>query len=89
MKTENCKYFRMNNKMAMCTACNSGVGSPYCEYNPDCYYRQLNKLRTENEIREQLEVYKKMIENSAIFTQEFTLASGAKTALEWVLKEEK
>lgn len=31
----------MNNKMPMCRACNSGVGSPYCEYNKDCYYKQL------------------------------------------------
>lgn len=40
-----CMYFRMNNKMPMCRACNSGVGSPYCEYHKDCYYRQLKRLQ--------------------------------------------
>jgi hypothetical protein len=44
-----CMYFRMNNKMPMCRACNSGVGSPYCEYHKDCYYRQLKRLEQENE----------------------------------------
>lgn len=38
-----CIYFRMNNKMPMCRACNSGVGSPYCEYHKDCYYKQLKR----------------------------------------------
>lgn len=38
-----CMYHRMNNKMAMCKACNSGVGSPYCEYHKDCYYKQLKR----------------------------------------------
>ena len=38
-----CVYFKMNNKMPMCRACNSGVGSPYCEYHKDCYYKQLKR----------------------------------------------
>ena len=40
-----CVYFKMNNKMPMCRACNSGVGSPYCEYHKDCYYKQLDQLK--------------------------------------------
>ena len=39
-----CMYHRMNNKMAMCKACNSGIGSPYCEYETNCYYKQLKRL---------------------------------------------
>lgn len=45
-----CIYFKMNNKMPMCRACNSGIGSPYCEYHKDCYYKQLK--RKENELEE-------------------------------------
>ena len=44
-----CLYHRMNNKMAMCTTCNSGKGSPFCEYEKDCYYKQLQRLKQENE----------------------------------------
>lgn len=36
-------YFKMNDKIPMCRACNSGVGSPYCEYHKDCYYKQLKR----------------------------------------------
>ena len=45
-------------------------------------------MKTEEDIREQIDVYKKIKEKSSIFTNEFTLASGAITALEWVLEEE-
>ena len=45
-------------------------------------------MRTEKEIREKIEIYKKLQEKSAVFTSEFTLASGAITALEWVLETE-
>ena len=44
-----CIYFKMNNKMPMRRACNSGIGSPYCEYHKDCYYKQLKRLEQENE----------------------------------------
>lgn len=44
-----CIYFKMNNKMPMCRACNSGVGSPYCEYHKDCYYKQLKRKEQECE----------------------------------------
>jgi len=44
-------------------------------------------IKTEDEIKEKLEMYKKIKEQSAVFTSEFTLASGACTALEWVLEE--
>lgn len=44
-----CIYFKKNNKMSMCRACNSGVGSPYCEYYKDCYYKQLKHKEQEYE----------------------------------------
>ena len=44
-----CIYFQMNNKMPVCRACNSGVGSPYCEYHKDCYYKQLKRKEQECE----------------------------------------
>ena len=44
-----CIYFKMNNKIPMCRACNSGVGSPYCEYYKDCYYKQLKRKEQECE----------------------------------------
>ena len=44
-----CIYFKKNNKMPMCRACNSGVGSPYCEYHKDCYYKQLKHKEQEYE----------------------------------------
>ena len=44
-----CIYFRMNNKMPLCKACNSGVGSPYCECHKDCYYKQLKRKEQECE----------------------------------------
>lgn len=44
-----CIYFKKNNKMSMCRACNSGVGTPYCEYNKDCYYKQLKRKERECE----------------------------------------
>ena len=45
-----CIYFKMNNKMPMCRACNSGLGTPYCEYHKDCYYK--NWKRKEQECEE-------------------------------------
>ena len=44
-----CIYSQKNNKMPMCRACNSGVGSPYCEYHKDCYYKQLKHKEQECE----------------------------------------
>lgn len=44
-------------------------------------------MKTEEQIKEKLEIYKKIKEQSTVFTSEFTLASGACTALEWVLEE--
>ena len=49
-----CIYFKMNNKTPMCRACNSGVGSPYCEYHKDCYYKQLKEKEKECEELEKL-----------------------------------
>lgn len=46
-------------------------------------------MKNESEIKEKIEIYKKLQEKSALFTSEFTLASGAITALEWVLEEQK
>lgn len=45
-------------------------------------------MKSEEEIKEKLEIYKKIRDNASVFTSEFTLASGAVTALEWVLDEE-
>lgn len=63
-----CIYFKMNNKMPMCRACNSGVGSPYCEYHKDCYYKQLKAKEQEcNKFYIQLEAdeeYHKEEENT-------------------------
>jgi hypothetical protein len=42
-------------------------------------------MRSEEEIREKLEIYKEIQFRTQIFTSEFTLANGAITALEWVL----
>lgn len=44
-------------------------------------------MKTEQEIREKLEIYKKIKEKSAIFTSEFEVSCGAITALEWVLED--
>lgn len=48
-----CIYSKKNNKMPMCRACNSGVGSPYCEYHKDCYYKQLQRKERECQRTEQ------------------------------------
>lgn len=45
-------------------------------------------MKSEQEIKEKIEIYKKIQEKSAVFTSGFTLASGAITALEWVLQEQ-
>lgn len=45
-------------------------------------------MKTEEEIKEKLEIYKNIKNNAAIFTNEFELASGAITALKWVLENE-
>ena len=44
-------------------------------------------MKSEEEIKEKLKIYEKIKKNSAIFTSEFTLSSGAITALKWVLDE--
>lgn len=46
-------------------------------------------MRTEEEIREKLNIYEKIEKQSTVFTSEFTLANGAITALKWVLNEDK
>ena len=45
-------------------------------------------MKTEEEIKDKLEIYKQIKQKASIFTSEFTLASGAITALEWVLQED-
>ena len=50
-----CIYLKKNNKMYMCRACNSGVGSPYCEYHKDCYYK--NCKRKDQELQEAMDNY--------------------------------
>lgn len=45
-------------------------------------------MKTEQEIKEKINIYKKIKDKAFIFTSEFTLASGAITALEWVLEIE-
>lgn len=45
-------------------------------------------MKTEQEIREQLEIYKKIQKLANVFTPEHTLANGAITALKWVLESE-
>lgn len=56
-----CSYFKMNNKMPLCRACNSGVGSPYCEYNKDCYYKQLKRKEQEcDQLKAELKEFKDM-----------------------------
>ncbi len=44
-------------------------------------------MRTEEEIRNQIEIYTRLKDKSAIFTSEFELACGAIHALRWVLNE--
>lgn len=46
-------------------------------------------IKTEEQIREKLEIYKQIKQKSVIFTSEFELSCGAITALEWVLGEER
>lgn len=56
-----CIYFKMNNKMPMCRACNSGIGSPYCEYHKDCYYKQLKRKEQEcDELKAELKNFQDM-----------------------------
>lgn len=50
------------------------------------YDEFVQKMRPYEEIKEQLEIYKKIKDKSSIFTSEFALASGAITALQWVLQ---
>lgn len=42
-------------------------------------------MKTEKEIREKILEYTQIIGRSSIFTREFELANGARTALMWVL----
>lgn len=41
-------------------------------------------MKTEQEIKEKINIYKKIKDKAFIFTSEFSLASGAIAALEWV-----
>ena len=43
-------------------------------------------MKTKQEIEEKLKIYEQIKDNSSIFTSEFTLSSGAITALKWVLE---
>ena len=43
-------------------------------------------MKTKQEIEEKLQIYEQIKENSCVFTSEFTLSSGAITALKWVLE---
>ena len=44
-------------------------------------------MKTKKEIEEKLKIYEEIHKNSAVFSSEFTLASGAITALKWVLED--
>ena len=44
-------------------------------------------MKTSEEIKEKLEIYEKIREKASWMTSEFALASGAITALEWVLEK--
>lgn len=43
-------------------------------------------MKSEAEIKDRIKIYKQIQIEASIFTSEFTLASGAITALEWVLE---
>ena len=43
-------------------------------------------MKTKQEIEEKLKIYEQIKDNSGVFTSEFTLSSGAITALKWVLE---
>ena len=43
-------------------------------------------MKTKQEIEEKLKIYEQINDNSGIFTNEFTISSGAITALKWVLE---
>ena len=43
-------------------------------------------MKTKQEIEEKLKIYEQINDNSSIFTSEFTLSSGAISALKWVLE---
>lgn len=44
-------------------------------------------MKTVKEIKEKLEIYKKIRDNASVFTSEFTIANGAVSALEFVLED--
>jgi len=46
----------------------------------------LKKMKSESEIKEKIKIYKEIQSSASVFTSEFTLASGAITALKWVLE---
>lgn len=58
-----CKYYLKKNKMDMCKACNSGVGTPYCEYDENCYYKQLQK--SQNTIIVGLQIQTMLLANNS------------------------
>ena len=43
-------------------------------------------MKTKKEIEEKLKIYEQINDNSSVFTSEFTLSSGAISALKWVLE---
>ena len=43
-------------------------------------------METKQEIEEKLKIYEQIKDSSGIFTSEFTLSSGAISALKWVLE---
>ena len=44
-------------------------------------------MKTEEQIKEQINIYAQIKAKSNVFTSEFTLANGAITALNWVLEK--
>lgn len=45
-------------------------------------------MKTKEEIEEKIRIYEEIHARSNVFTSEFTLSSGAITALKWVLESE-
>ena len=79
-----CIYFKKNNKMSMCRACNSGVGTPYCEYHKDCYYKQLKRkeqeckvLKGENfTLADLIKTQEEQLDDDNVIIERFLIASG-------------
>ena len=72
-----CVYFKMNNKMSMCRACNSGIGTPYCEYHKDCYYKQLKRKEQEcEELKDEIKHYKQITQHHGNLSVKYTNKSA-------------